>query len=172
MDGGGDHCPLRLCRACPERPEAHLCLLLDQSSRLLPAGNFCGSEVHWRRYGAYCREVCSNEWRFPADVQSCTDCLSSVLVCRHAGKTQRRVARPGRFWRTAQGRACFYRTDGHRLVLHVGTAWPEWIYRGVPDLQRIVSAGDLGHFAFRPRTACHGNLYSWNSAARFLRAAQ
>ena len=134
--------------------------------------NFCGSQVHRRRYGAYCREVCSNEWRFSTDVQSCTDCLNSVLVCRYAGKTQRRVARPGRFWRTAQGRACLYRTDGHRLVLHVGTAWPEWIYRGVPDLQRIVSAGDLGHFAFRPRTACHCNLYSWNSAARFLRAAQ
>jgi hypothetical protein len=70
------------------------------------------------------------------------------------------------------GCACLYRTHGHRLVLHVGPAWPEWIYRGVPDLQRIVSAGDLGHFAFRPRTACHGNLYSWNPAARFLRAAQ
>ena len=80
--GGGDDCPLRVCRACAERPEAHLRLLLDQSSRLLPAGNFCGVQVHRRRCGACCREVCGDEWRVAADVQSWADCGNGVLVCR------------------------------------------------------------------------------------------
>ena len=54
------------------------------------------------------------ERRLPADVQSRPDRRDAVLVRRHAGAAQRRLARPGRLRRVAQSRAGVLRADGDR----------------------------------------------------------
>src|ERR1035437_1390831 len=95
MAGSSHGCALCLCGPCPERLEAHLRLLLNQPSRLLPSGDLCRVEVYRRRCGTYSREVCRNERRLPPNVQSRTHRRNTVLVRRHAGEAQWRIAWSG-----------------------------------------------------------------------------
>ena len=100
--------------------------------------------------------------RLFADVQPWPDRCDVVLVCGAAGKAQWRVARPGRFWRLAKSRSGVLRTDGHCVVFVAGAAGTEWLRWRVPDLQRHISAGDMGFFGIRYWPASDGDLHPDN----------